>query len=708
MKKLLFMTTAIAGLCAACSEENPLLVEEFTALHGAIPFDKIQLHHYAPAFAEGMRRGREEISAIAQNTQAPTFENTIVALEMSGMLLSRTSQIFFNLNEANTTPQMQALAQELQPQLTAYDNDITLNEKLFERIKAVYISCDTTNMSNEQKMLLLKTYRRFVRNGANLNAEDKERYREYSLQLAKASLKFKENALAATNNYSLNITDSADLTGLPPAVVEQAAKDAQSRQQQGWTFTLQAPSYTPFMKFAQNRMLREKLYTAYHSRAALGDENDNRAIISEIVNTRLKIANLLGYNTYADYVLEERMAENSTNVHKLLSDLLTAATPSAKREVEEVKAFIRDHAPKDGSILTTGNETDPHHTLQNYDWTYYGEKLREHKFSINEEVLRPYFEVNRVVQGIFMLANKLYGITFKENAAIPVWHQDVKVYEVYDKDGSFLALYYTDLYPRQGKRSGAWKNNLRQQYGSQRPFVINVCNFTRPTQSMPALLSFTEVTTLLHEFGHALHGIFAQGSYPSLTGTAVYRDFVEMPSQIMENYATKKEFLDLFAVHYQSGERIPAEYIEKIAQSQNYMAGYLTLRQLAFGMLDMAYHDRNVPFEEKDFASFEWKTIASTQMMPQLPSCLVSPAFNHIFGGGYAAGYYGYKWAEVIEADAFSLFLQNGIFDSATAQSLRDNILSKGGSEHPMVLYKRFRGKAPSVDALLNREGFTK
>ena len=688
------MTAVIAAVGAACSHQNPLLVKEFDTPHGAAPFDRIQLRHYAPAFGAALEQGRAEVAAIVQNPDKPTFENTIVALEMSGMLLERTSSIFFNLNEAETSPDMQALAQEVTPKITAYDNDITLNEALFERIKEVRQTADTSAMTAEQKTLLEKTYRRFVRKGANLNAEDKAKYREYSQRLAKASLKFKENALAETNTFALNLTDSADLRGLPAAAVERAAAEAQSRSQSGWTFTLQQPSYLPFIKFAENRDLRRQMYIAYHTRAARGNENDNRSVIKEIADTRLQIANLLGYNTYADYVLEERMAENTANVGKLLGDLLAAAAPSAHREFAEVQALAR--------------ETSPDIDLQNYDWNFYCEKLRERKYSLNEELLRPYFEVSRAMQGIFTLANKLYGITFTENPNIPVYHPDVKAYEVYDGDGSFLALYYADLYPRKGKRSGAWMNDIRAQYGSQRPHIINVCNFTRPTETKPALLSFTEFTTLLHEFGHGLHGMLADGAYPSLTGTSVYRDFVEMPSQIMENWAVQKEFLDLFAVHYETGEKIPAQYIEKIIASQNYLAGYLTLRQLAFGLLDMAYYNRPQPFDEPDLNAFEWSVVAATQILPQTEGCLISPAFNHIFGSGYAAGYYSYKWAEVIEADAFSVFQQRGIFDRATAQSLRRNILSKGGSEHPMTLYKRFRGQAPAIDALLKREGFIK
>jgi peptidyl-dipeptidase Dcp len=585
---------------------------------------------------------------------------------------------------------MQALAQEITPKITAYDDDVTLNDALFARVKTVYETADTAAMTAEDKMLLRKTYRHFVRNGANLNAADKDTFRVYSQRLAKYSLSFKENALAATNAFALNITDSADLRGLPAAIVEQAAKEAQSRSQSGWTFTLQQPSYVPFMKFAENRELRRQMFIAYNTRA-VGD-NDNRDIIRDIVNTRLKFANLLGYKSYADYVLEERMAQNTTNVTNLLNDLLKAATPSAQQELVDIQHFAKE------------NGAD--FALQNYDWSFYSEKLREQKYALNEELLRPYFEIGRVMQGIFTLAGKLYGLTFKENPSIPVYHADVKAYEVYDEQGKFLALYYTDLYPRKGKRSGAWKNDLRGLCGEQRPHIINVASFTRPTATKPALLSFSEFNTLLHEFGHALHGMLSQCVYPSLGGTRVYRDFVEMPSQLMENWATEKDFLDLFAAHYETGEKIPAEYINKIIASRNYLAGYLTLRQLAFGLLDMSYHSRTAPFDERDFGAFEQRTIAATRVLPPVEGCVISTAFSHIFAGGYAAGYYGYKWAEVIEADAYSVFRRNGIFDRATAASQRDNILSRGGSEHPMTLYVRFRGQQPTIDALLTREGF--
>ncbi len=686
----------MALVASSCGNDNPLL-GEFKTPHGATPFDKIKNEHYMPAFTYGMEQGRKEVDAIVNNPEAPTFENTIAALDYAGALLNRTSSIFFNLNEAETNPEMQKMAQEVMPLLTEYNNDINLNEQLFARVKAVYEAADRSALTPEQAMLLEKTYKNFTRSGANLSAADKEKYRELSKTLSKLNLDFKQNVLAETNAYTLSITDSAKLQGLPAAAVEQAAKTAREKGLEGWVFTLQQPSYLPFMKYAQDRDLRKQLYRAYNVKGNQGNAYDNNEVVRQIVNTRLQMAQLLGYKTYADYALENRMAENASNVTKLLTDLLNASKPFGKQEVAEVQAY----AKRNGASFE----------IQPYDWSFYSEKLRDEKYSINEELLRPYFKVDNVTNGIFALANKLYGISFKENKSIPVYHPDVKVYEVFDKDGSFLALYYADLYPREGKRNGAWMNDIQLQSRKNgvdtRPHIVNVCNFTKATDSKPALLTFDEVTTFLHEFGHALHGMLSQGTYPSITGTSVYRDFVELPSQIMENWATEKEFLDMFAVHYETGEKIPVELVEKIVASQNYLAGYLTLRQLSFGILDMNYHSIDKPLTGS-IDAFEVKAIAPTQLLPRTEGTSISTALSHIFAGGYAAGYYSYKWAEVLEADAYSLFKKNGIFDQATATSFRENILSKGGSEHPMVLYKRFRGQEPTVDALLVKEGFKK
>lgn len=692
----MLITTAAAALLSGCeaSDSNPLL-GEFGAPHGATPFDKIKNEHYLPAFRYGMDEGRREVDAIAGNADAPTFENTIAALDYSGASLTRTSGVFFNLNEAETNPEMQQIAREVTPLLTEYSNDITLNEQLFGRIKSVYDSADRSALTPEQAMLLEKTYKNFTRNGAGLSEADKVCYRELSSRLSTLKLDFKQHVLNETNAYALNITDSSDLKGLPASAVEQAKETAAKKGLDGWAFTLHQPSYTPFMKYAENRDLRRQLYTAYNVKGNQGNKDDNNETIREIVNIRLQTAQLLGYKTYADFALEERMAQNTANVSNLLSELLAASKPFAQKELAEVQACAKRHGAD--------------FALQPYDWAFYSEKLREEKYSINDEALRPYYKLDNVIGGVFGLAEKLYGITFRENKKIPVYHPDVRAYEVYDRNGEFLALYYADLHPREGKRSGAWMNDIRDQHRQngydQRPHIINVCNLTKPTDSKPALLAFSEANTILHEFGHALHGMLSDCTYPSLSGTNVYRDFVELPSQIMENWGKEKEFLDMFAEHYETGEKIPAEMIEKIIASQNFLTGYASLRQLMFGMLDMAYHtiDKDLA---GSIADFEKAAVARTLLLPAVEGASVSTSFGHIFSSGYASGYYSYKWAEVLEADAFSVFKKNGIFDEATAASFRDNILSKGGSEHPLELYKRFRGQAPTIDALLQREGF--
>jgi peptidyl-dipeptidase Dcp len=697
MKKIMLISAAAALLSGCEAPNNNPLLEKFSTPREATPFDKIKTEHYLPAFTYGMDEGRREISAIADNADAPTFENTVAALEYSSASLTRTEGVFFNLNEAETNPEMQRIAHEVTPLLTEYSNDITLNEKLFARVKAVYDSTDRSLLSPEQATLLEKTYRWFTRSGAGLSAEGKEKYRELSSKLATLKLNFKQHVLNETNAYVLTITDSSDLKGLPASAVEQARQTAQSKGTDGWAFTLHQPSYAPFMKYAENRDLRKKLYTAYSVKGNQGNENDNNETIREIVNIRLQMAQLLGYKTYADYALEERMAQNTANVNNLLSELLDASKPFAQKEVAEVQAC----AERLGATFT----------LQPYDWSFYAEKLREEKYSLDDEALRPYYKLDNVLKGVFGLAEKLYGITFKENKKIPLYHPDVRAYEVYDKNGEFLALYYADLHPREGKRSGAWMNEIRGQHkkGSyiQRPHIINVCNLTKPTDSKPALLTFSEANTILHEFGHALHGILSDCTYPSLSGTNVYRDFVELPSQLMENWGKEKEFLDMFALHYETGEQIPAALIEKIVASQNFLAGYASLRQLTFGVLDMAYHTIDKSFTD-NVAAFEQSAVAKTALLPTVEGASISTSLGHIFSGGYAAGYYSYKWSEVLDADAFSLFKKNGIFDAATAGSFRANILEKGGSEHPLELYKRFRGQAPTIDALLQREGFTK
>ncbi|MDR1416688.1 MAG: M3 family metallopeptidase [Prevotellaceae bacterium] len=693
---MLITTAAVATLISGCDTpgNNPLL-EEFNTPHGAAPFDKIKNEHYLPAFRYGMDEGRKEIDAIANSATAPTFENTVAALDYSGALLTRTSGIFFNLNEAETNPEMQKIAREVAPLLTEYSNDITLNEKLFSRIKAVYDSADRSVLTPEQAMLLEKTYKDFTRSGAGLNEDGKAQYRELTSKLSTLKLDFKQHVLNETNAYVLTITDSSDLKGLPASAVEQARETAQKKGVDGWVFTLHQPSYTPFMKYAENRDLRKKLYVAYNVKSNQGNEDDNNETIREIVNTRLQMVQLLGYKTYADYALEERMAQNAANVNNLLNELLSASKPFAQKELAEVQACAKRH----------GADFE----LQPYDWSFYAEKLREEKYSISDEALRPYYKLDNVIKGVFGLAEKLYGITFKENKKIPVYHPDVRAYEVYDKNGDFLALFYADLHPREGKRSGAWMNDIRDQHRQngyvQRPHIINVCNLTKPTDSKPALLTFAEANTILHEFGHALHGMLSDCTYPSLSGTNVYRDFVELPSQLMENWGKEKDFLDMFAAHYETGEKIPAELIEKIIASQNFLAGYASLRQLTFGLLDMAFHSVDKELTGS-IADFEKAAIARTLLLPVVEGTSISASFGHIFSSGYAAGYYSYKWSEVLEADAFSVFKKNGIFDQTTAASFRTNILSKGGSEPPLELYKRFRGQAPTIDALLQREGF--
>ena len=697
MKNIMLISAAAALLSGCEATTNNPLLEKFTTPFEATPFDKIKTEHYLPAFTYGMEEGRREINAIANNADQPTFDNTIAALEYSGASLARTEGVFFNLNEAETNPEMQRIAHEITPLLTEYSNDITLNEKLFARVKAVYDGADRSLLSPEQAMLLEKTYKWFTRSGAGLSEEGKAKYRDLSSKLATLKLNFKQHVLNETNAYVLAITDSSDLSGLPPSAVEQARQTAQSKGMDGWAFTLHQPSYAPFMKYAENRNLRKAIYTAQSVKANQGNENDNNETIRKIVNIRLQMAQLLGYKTYAGYALEERMAQNTTNVNNLLSELLNASKPFAQQEVAEVQACAR----RLGATFA----------LQPYDWSFYAEKLRAEKYSLDDEALRPYYQLDNVLNGVFALAERLYGITFRENKKIPVYHPDVRAYEVYDKNGDFLALYYADLHPREGKRSGAWMNEIRGQYKkggyAQRPHIINVCNLTKPTDSKPALLTFYEAGTILHEFGHALHGMLSECTYPSLSGTNVYRDFVELPSQLMENWGKEKDFLDMFARHYETGEKIPAALIEKIVASQNFLAGYASLRQLSFGMLDMAYHTIDKPFADS-VAAFEQSAIAKTSLLPAVEGASISTSLGHIFSGGYAAGYYSYKWSEVLDADAFSLFKKNGIFDQATATSFRTNILEKGGSEHPLTLYKRFRGQEPAIDALLQREGFAK
>ena len=685
------MATSLT-LGASGADVNPLLVES-TAPHGAPQFTQITNEHYKPAFEQAVREARADIAAIVGNAQAPTFANTIEALEFSGRRLDRISNIFFNLNEAHTNATMQALALELSPMLTEFSNDVSLDPKLFARVKAVYDRRESLGLNAEQRRLLEKTYKGFARNGAALSDGDKKIYRELTARLSELSLQFNQNSLAATNAFTLHVTDPAVVGELPDFVREGMAAEAKERGLDGWVVTLQIPSMVPFMTYSSNRALKEKLWQAYNTRC-VGGEFDNSAIVEEIADKRLQLAGLLGYETYADYVLEERMAESSPTVNAFLAELLDRAVEAARRDVETVAGYAR----------AQGFDAE----LMPWDFGYYSEKLKHERYELSEELTKPYFQLENVRRGMFELANRLYGITLRENPEIPVYHPDVKAYEVFDADGSFLAVLYMDFFPRASKRGGAWMTEFRQQGVENgvetRPLISVVYNFTKPTDSLPSLLTFDEVTTMLHEFGHALHGIFAAGTYPSLTGTAVYRDFVELPSQIMENWAYEKEFLDLFAVDYRTGEKMPAELIRRILDAKNYLAAYSHIRQVAYGLCDMAWHSISEPVK-MPVVDFEKKAIARAQVLPYVDGQCTSTSFGHIFSGGYAAGYYSYKWAEVLEADAFSLFKEKGIFDRETAASFRENILSKGGSEHPMKLYVRFRGHKPDTQALFDKMG---
>ena len=685
------MATSLT-LGASGADVNPLLVES-TAPHGAPQFTQITNEHYKPAFEQAVREARADIAAIVGNAQAPTFANTIEALEFSGRRLDRISNIFFNLNEAHTNDTMQALALELSPMLTEFSNDVSLDPKLFARVKAVYDRRESLGLNAEQRRLLEKTYKGFARSGAALSDGDKKIYRELTARLSELSLQFNQNSLAATNAFTLHVTDPAVVGELPDFVREGMAAEAKERGLDGWVVTLQIPSMVPFMTYSSNRALKEKLWRAYNTRC-VGGEFDNSAIVEEIADKRLQLAGLLGYETYADYVLEERMAESSPTVNAFLAELLDRAVEAARRVVETVAGYAR----------AQGFDAE----LMPWDFGYYSEKLKHERYELSEELTKPYFQLENVRRGMFELANRLYGITLRENPEIPVYHPDVKAYEVFDADGSFLAVLYMDFFPRASKRGGAWMTEFRQQGVENgvetRPLISVVYNFTKPTDSLPSLLTFDEVTTMLHEFGHALHGIFAAGTYPSLTGTAVYRDFVELPSQIMENWAYEKEFLDLFAVDYRTGEKMPAELIRRILDAKNYLAAYSHIRQVAYGLCDMAWHSISEPVK-MPVVDFEKKAIARAQVLPYVDGQCTSTSFGHIFSGGYAAGYYSYKWAEVLEADAFSLFKEKGIFDRETAASFRENILSKGGSEHPMKLYVRFRGHKPDTQALFDKMG---
>ena len=677
--------------------QNPLLTAYHTP-HQTTPFHLIKTEHFEPAVLAGIEEHNREIEDIIHNTEQPTFANTIVALERSGALLNRITTVFGNLLSAETNDEMQSIAERIMPQLTTHSNNINLNKDLFIRIKSVYESEEKDSLNREDMMLLQNTYDGFIRSGANLPEEQKERFRKLSSELSILTLKFSQNNLKENNNYELPLT-LEQLEGLPDSALEAYAQTAKEKGKDNYIVTLEAPSYIPFMKYCKNRKLREQLYMAYNTQCTQDNEYNNLEIVKKLVNLRLERAQLLGFDTVADYVLTRRMAANSENVYQLLNQLLEAYTPTAQKEVAEVQKLAEELEGEDFQLMP-------------WDWAYYSRILKEKKFNLDEEALRPYFELNQVIEGVFGLATRLYGITFQENKEIPVYHPDVKAYEVYDKDKSFLAVLYTDFHPRAGKRSGAWMTNYKEQWidpvtgEDSRPHISVVMNFTKPSAEKPALLTFSEVNTFLHEFGHALHGMFANTTYQSMSGTNVYWDFVELPSQIMENFAIEKEFLNTFARHYQTGETIPSELLQRIVDASNFNVAYACLRQLSFGLLDMAWYTRTEPFEG-DVRIYEKTAWQSAQVLPEIEDTCMTVQFSHIMAGGYSAGYYSYKWAEVLDADAFSLFKEKGIFNKETANSFRENVLSKGGTEHPMVLYKRFRGKEPSVHALLKRNGIT-
>ena len=680
---------------------NPFF-NNYSTPHNTVPFHLIKLEHYEEAFMEGMKREKEELDKIINNEEEPTFDNTIIYKdETKGEhyydLLGRASTVFSCMLGAETNDDLDALAQKMSPLLTQHANDMQLNEKLFKRIKHVYEH--HRELTPEEATLLQKVYDGFVRSGALLNEEGKEQFRRLSEEASLLSLQFSQNLLKENKAFELHITNEEDLDGLPESARQMAAHTAQEQNKEGWIFTLDFPSYSPFLTYSTKRELREKLYMAKNTEGIHDNSENNLAICTRLINIRRELAQLLGHDTYADYVLEHRMASSVKNVYKLFNDLISAYKPQAIKELKEVEQLAKE---MEGDAFE----------MQPWDFGYYSHKLQLQKYNIDSEMLRPYFELSKVIEGVFGLANRLYGISFKENNEIPVYHQDVKAYDVFDADGSYLAVFYADFHPRKGKQGGAWMTEFQGQWINRkgenvRPHVSVVMNFTKPTPQKPALLTLGEVETFLHEFGHSLHGMFANTRFGSLSGTNVWWDFVELPSQFMENYATEKEFLRTFAYHFESGEPIPDELIDRIIKSKNYLSAYGCLRQVSLGLLDMAYYTQKDEFKE-DIITFEkdaWKDAIITK---QLPNTCMTTQFSHIISGGYAAGYYSYKWAEVLDADAFSLFKKNGIFDKNTALSFRENILSKGGTEHPMTLYKRFRGQEPTIDALLERNGIKK
>lgn len=709
-KRIIAAAGGILCLLSSCDNKmNPLLTDS-TLPYGAPQFDKIKTEHYLPAFEQAITEAKAEIDAIVNDPDAPTFENTIAALDEAGGRLNDAAGIFYNLMEADTNDQMQGIAEKVSPMMTEYSMYVSLNEPLFARVKAVHESAE--GLEPDQARLLEKTWKSFVRSGANLGAEDKGTYSKLSEQLSLLTLQYGKNVLAATNAFTLNLTEEADLEGLPDFVREAAVETAKSKEMEGWAFDLSAPSYGAFMKYSTRRDLRQKMWMAYNTRATEG-ENSNIELCRQIAESRLKIANILGYETYADYALEERMAKNPQTVNEFIQKLLEPSLPAAKAEVKELYEYARANGFEDSEI-------------QPWDFGFWSEKLKDARYSINDEQLKPYFRLESCIDAAFGLAGKLYGLTFEERKDIPVYHPDVKVYDVKDADGVHKALFYADFFPRASKRGGAWMTEFRGQSivngVEKRPFISLVTNFTKPTAGKPALLTHDELTTLLHEFGHSLHGILAEGRYSSLTGTNVSRDFVELPSQIMENWAFEPEFLDTFARHFETGEALPDTLINKIVEAKNYNAAYAQVRQLQFGILDMAWHTLKGGSESGHFdrlsdlktmqelgtIAFEKAALKSSNVIPSIPEACISTSFSHIFSGGYSAGYYSYKWSEVLEADAFSLFKEKGIFSTEVSHSFRDNILSKGCSEDEDVLYRRFRGHDPEPEALLEKLGIVR
>ncbi|QYS86699.1 M3 family metallopeptidase [Flavobacterium oreochromis] len=671
-----------------------ILINKFQTKYDTAPFSSIKMGDYKPAIEAGILLAKQEINTIITNPGLPTFQNTIEALEFSGQTLDRITSIFFNLNSAETSEEMQQIAQEISPLLTEFSNDITLNTDLFNRIKKVYEHKDSLELTTEQVTLLDKKYKGFTRNGALLPEDKKNRLREIDAELSKLSLKFGENVLAETNNYELVITNKEDLKGLPEDTIETAEALAKSKNKEGWLFTLNMPSYLPFVTYAENRALRKELSIAYGKKAFQNNDFNNEEIVIKIANLRHERANLLGYPTHAHFVLEERMAQTPEKVKSFLNDLLTKAKPAAAREYTQLSAFAK--------------KIDNIEQLQKWDGAYYSEKLKQELFNLDDEKLKPYFELQKVQAGAFEIANKLFGLTFTEVFDIDKYHEEVHTFEVTDRNGDLVAIFYSDYFPRQGKRNGAWMTSFKHQYIqngiNERPHVSIVCNFTKPTPTKPSLLTFNEVTTLFHEFGHALHGMLANTTYPSLSGTSVYWDFVELPSQVMENWCYEPEALALFAKHYETGEVIPQEYVDKIKESASFLEGMATLRQLSFGLLDMDFHSQD-PSGISNVKSFEKESMQNTALYPDVAENCMSVSFSHIFQGGYSSGYYSYKWAEVLDADAFDYFKENGIFNKEVAEKFRDYVLSQGGTDHPMTLYKKFRGQEPKPEALLKRAG---